>query len=126
MFVYNQKVKDVNTGKVFRVVAPILHEEEEVAVWDDINCTKIRIIPTEYLESTEDALAPGTLHGRIVYDVVAVESGGLRVSREIDATGLDVVIAAYTDFRGFIKKVSSVPLTELDVLIDTAPSSLET
>ena len=118
MFVYNQKVKDVNTGKVFRVVAPILHEEEEVAVWDDINCTKIRIIPTEYLEPTEEALAPGTIHGHIVYDVVALEKGGLAVNREVDAHGVDSVLAAYADFRGFVKDISPMPLAELDVLID--------
>ena len=117
MFKYNQIVKDVNTGELFRVVAPILYEKEEVAVWADIDCRNIRIFPREYLEATYEKLMDGA-HGHIVYDVKSLGENKLGVQREVDVVGADSILAVYSDFRRFVEEYSPMPMMELDALID--------
>ena len=118
MFDYNDVVKDVDTGEVYRVVAPVDGEEATTVVWSDLSCKAVLVYPTEQLITT-DALLDEQQHAHIVYDIVGTsDNESMQVNRRVSGRGLDPVIAAYTDMRTYVSKISEMPIKEIDIIID--------
>ena len=118
MFKYSENVKDINTGEVYMVVAPVDGEDATTIVWSDITCSKVLVYPSDQLESTADKVLEKQ-NAHIVYDVISADENDeeMSVTRKISARGVDAIVSAYADMRNYVSEITGIPIKEIDSLI---------
>ena len=110
------------TEDKFRVVSPVDGEEATTVLWLDKTCTSVIVVPSDQLELTEENFLDGQ-HSRLEFNVYADKNNkdGFVVSRRIVGVGLDPIVSAYADFRGYLGELTDLTIEEIDKLIADVP-----
>ena len=93
----------------------IFSDEDSTFVWADADCIEPIMFPTNALELSQEKIVDGQ-YAYVTFKVKTDEQGFI-VSRDIDAVGLDSLVAAYADLRQYIGGISDISIEEIDALI---------